>query len=148
MPEGTSREMFKVSTGPLPASRKVHVPGQAFPELRVAMREIDLTEAAKEPPLRVYDPSGPYTDPAAAIDIRAGLPALRDAWIRARGDVEECAARNIRPEDNGLRAGEESEVPAFDRGTRRPLRAKTGGSVSQLAYARRGIVTPEMEYIA
>ncbi len=148
MPEGTSREMFKVSTGPLPASRKVHVPGHAFPDLRVAMREIDLTEAAKEPPLRVYDPSGPYTDPAASIDIRAGLPALRDAWIRARGDVEEIAARNIRPEDNGLKAGEESEVPAFDRSARPSLRGKNGGSVSQLAYARRGIVTQEMEYIA
>ncbi|HXQ51195.1 MAG TPA: phosphomethylpyrimidine synthase ThiC [Stellaceae bacterium] len=148
MPEGTQREMFKVSTGSLPASRKVHVAGQAFPDLRVAMREIDITPAAKEPPLRVYDPSGPYTDPAATIDIRVGLPPLRENWIRQRGDVEEIPGRNIRPEDNGLKAGEESAVPLFDRMTRRPIRAKNGASVSQLTYARRGIVTKEMEYIA
>jgi phosphomethylpyrimidine synthase len=148
MPEGTSRDMFKVSTGPLPASRKTYVAGKLFPDVRVAMREIDITPAAKEPPLPVYDPSGPYTDPHAAIDIRKGLPALREAWVRARGDVEEAAGRNIRPEDNGLRPGEESAVAAFDRGLRKPLSARAGAAVTQLAYARRGIVTPEMEYIA
>jgi phosphomethylpyrimidine synthase len=147
MPEGTT-QLFKVSTGALPASRKLYVPGHVHPDLRVAMREIDLTEAAKEPPIRVYDPSGPYTDPAVGIDIRQGLPALREPWVRARGDVEEVAARNIRPEDNGLRAGEASEVPLFDRGKRRPLRARNGGAPTQLAYARAGIVTAEMEYIA
>ncbi|MGH7089926.1 MAG: phosphomethylpyrimidine synthase ThiC, partial [Stellaceae bacterium] len=147
MPEG-STQLFKVSTGPLPASRKVHVGGRRHGDVRVAMREIDLTPAAKEPPLRVYDPSGPYTDPAQAIDIRGGLPALRTPWIRARGDVEEVAPRNIRPEDNGLKLGEGSEVPLFDRGRRRPLRALNGTAPTQLAYARRGIVTPEMEYIA
>jgi phosphomethylpyrimidine synthase len=148
MPEGTSREMFKVSTGPLPASRKVHASGQVFPDLRVAMREIDLTAASKEPPLRVYDPSGPYTDPSVTIDIRAGLAPMRDPWIRARGDVEDVAGRNIRPEDNGLRPDEESPVPMFDRGSRQPLKAKPGTAPTQFAYARRGIVTPEMEYIA
>ncbi len=148
MPEGTSRDMFKVSTGPLPASRKTHVAGTRFPDVRVAMREIDITPSAKEPPLPVYDPSGPYTDPATSIDIRAGLAPLREQWIRARGDVEDVVGRNIRPEDNGLRADEESPVPAFDRGARKPLRARAGAAVTQLAYARRGIVTPEMEYIA
>jgi phosphomethylpyrimidine synthase len=148
MPEGSQREMFKVSTGPLPASRKVHVAGRVFPDLRVAMREIDITPSAKEPPLRVYDPSGPFTDPAITVDIRAGLPPLREPWIRARGDVEEVPGRNIRPEDNGLSPGEESEVPAFDRGARRPLRARGAAAVTQYAYARQGIVTPEMEYIA
>ncbi|MDE1931437.1 MAG: phosphomethylpyrimidine synthase ThiC [Alphaproteobacteria bacterium] len=148
MPEGTLSQNFKVSTGPLPASRKVHVPGTLNPELRVAMREIDLTAAANEPPVRVYDPSGPYTDPAVAIDIRIGLTPLRDAWIRARGDVEEQTGRAVRPEDNGLKSGEVSAVPVFDRAGRRPLRAKPGKAATQLAYARAGIVTPEMEYIA
>ena len=148
MPEGTLSQKFQVSTGPLPASRKVHVAGERFPDLRVAMREIDITPSAKEPPLRAYDPSGPFTDPAVAIDITAGLPPLRDPWIRARGDVEEVPGRNIRPEDNGLKEGEASPVPEFDRGARRPLRAKDGKAVTQFAYARAGIVTPEMEYIA
>ena len=78
MPEGTLSQNFKVSTGPLPASRKVFVAGERHTDMRVAMREIDLSPAAKEPPVRVYDPSGPYTDPAVAIDIRAGLPPLRE----------------------------------------------------------------------
>jgi phosphomethylpyrimidine synthase len=148
MPEGTLKQSFSVSTGPLPASRKIHVSGERHPDLRVPLREIEVSPSAKEPPVRVYDTSGPYTDPAVTIDIRAGLPPLREAWIRARGDVEETAGRAIRPEDNGLRAGEASVVPSFDRGQRRPLEGKPGHAVTQLAYARAGIVTPEMEYIA
>src|SRR5579871_2249478 len=104
MPEGHIAQNFRVSTGPLPASRKVHVAGERHPDLRVAMREIDLSPAAKEPPLRVYDPSGPYSDPATAIDIKQGLPPLRSAWIAARSDVEPKQGRAIRPEDNGLKA--------------------------------------------
>ncbi len=148
MPEGTLNQNFNVSTGPLPASRKVHVAGRIHSDLRVAMREIDLTPAAKEPALRVYDPSGPYTDPTMTIDIRLGLPPMREAWIRARGDVGEQAGRGVRPEDNGLQPGETSNVPAFDRAGRRPLRATRDRAVTQLAYARAGIITPEMEYIA
>jgi len=148
MPEGTVTQSFKVSTGPLPASRKVHVPGERYPDLRVPLREIEVSPLAKEPPLRVYDTSGPYSDPAVAIDIRAGLPPLRDPWIRGRGDVEPRQGRAVKPEDNGLRDGEESPVPQFDRAHRQPLRAKGGQAVTQLAYARQGIVTPEMEYIA
>src|SRR6185312_8523433 len=110
MPEGTLAQNFSVSTGPLPASRKVYVAGERYPDLRVAMREIDVTPSAKEPPVRAYDPSGPYTDPAVAVDIRLGLAPLRDPWIRARGDVEESEARAVRPEDNGLRPDEESAV--------------------------------------
>src|SRR6185437_6259664 len=148
MPEGSFKQDFSVSTGPLPASRKIAIAGKRFPDLRVKMREIDLTPSANEPPVRAYDPSGPYTDPAASIDIRKGLPGLRDTWIRARGDVEPVEPRAVRPEDNGLKLGEVSDVPLFDRAGRRPLRAKGGAAVTQLAYARRGIVTPEMEYIA
>jgi phosphomethylpyrimidine synthase len=148
MPEGTLKQSFSVSTGPLPASRKIHVSGERHPDLRVPLREIEVSPSAKEPPVRVYDTSGPYTDPAVSIDIRAGLPPLRETWIRARGDVAETAGRAIRPEDNGLRPGEASVVPSFDRGQRRPLKGKPGHAVTQLAYARAGIVTPEMEYIA
>jgi len=138
---GTIPQTTSVTTGPLPASRKVYVPGERFADIRVAMREIDLTDPG-EPPLRVYDCSGPYTDPAASIDIQTGLPALRAAWIAGRGDVEAY---------DGLTTGRK---PAGDSGLprgvegRRPLRAKPGAAPTQLAYARAGIVTPEMEYIA
>ncbi|MGH6990908.1 MAG: phosphomethylpyrimidine synthase ThiC, partial [Stellaceae bacterium] len=148
MPEGSFKQDFSVSTGPLPASRKVHVAGTRFPDVKVAMREIDLEPAANQPPIRVYDPSGPYTDTAAGIDIRTGLKPLRTPWIEARGDVAPTAPRAVRPEDNGLRHGEVSDVPLFDRAGRRPLVATAGRAVTQIAYARAGIVTPEMEYIA
>jgi phosphomethylpyrimidine synthase len=148
MPEGTLNTSFAVSTGALPASRKIHLSGERFADLRVAMREIAVSPLAKEPPLSVYDTSGPYTDPAIATDIRAGLLPLRASWIRARGDVAVTVGRSIRPEDNGLRWDETSPVPSFDRGARANLRGKPGSAVTQLAYARAGIVTPEMEYIA
>ncbi|MDB5405464.1 MAG: thiC [Rhodospirillales bacterium] len=148
MPEGSVNPSFSVSTGALPASRKVYVASKRFADVKVALREIDLDPAAKEPPLRVYDASGPYTDPAAKIDIRAGLPALRAKWIADRGDVETSPGRAIRPEDNGLKPGEVSSVPLFDHSGRKPLVGKKGKAVTQYAYARAGIVTPEMEYVA
>src|SRR6185312_3599368 len=109
--------------------------------------EIDVA-GGKEPPLRAYDTSGPYTDPAVTTDIRLGLAPLRRSWILARGDVEEIAGRDVKPEDNGLAPGEELKVPVFDRAGRKPLRAKTGANVSQMHYAKKGIITPEMEYVA
>jgi phosphomethylpyrimidine synthase len=148
MPEGLMNQGFSVSTGALPASRKVYVAGRTHADVSVALREIDLSPSAKEPPVRVYDSSGPYTDPSIAIDIDAGLQPLRAKWIAARGDTEPCPGRAVRPEDNGLKPGEKSQVPEFDRRARRPLVAKKGRAVTQLAYARAGIVTPEMEYIA
>ncbi|HKX10547.1 MAG TPA: phosphomethylpyrimidine synthase ThiC [Stellaceae bacterium] len=147
MPEGTLKPL-SVSMGSLPASRKIYVGGERHRDLRVPLREIEVSPTSKEPPVRVYDTSGPYTDPAVSIDIAAGLAPMRESWVRARGDVEEVAGRSIRPEDNGLRPGEESVVPAFDRAGRRPLKGKAGRAVTQLAYARAGIVTPEMEFIA
>ncbi|MDP4538699.1 phosphomethylpyrimidine synthase ThiC [Qipengyuania sp. DY56-A-20] len=135
-------EPVTVTTGPIRGSRKVHVG-----KLGVAMREIDL--AGGEAPVRVYDTSGPYTDPAASIDIQAGLPALRRDWQLARGDVEEYAPREVKPEDNGQLGPDRSGgVPPFPAALRRPLRAKSGGNISQMHYARRGIITPEMEYVA
>ena len=133
-----------VTTGPIRGSRKVHVG-----PLKVAMREIDLEPSSGEPPLRVYDTSGPYTDPDARIDIAAGLPALRRAWQLGRGDVEEYAAREVKPEDNGQLGPDRSGgVPAFPNVAKRVLRAKAGGNITQMHYARRGIITPEMEYVA
>ncbi|TAL00594.1 MAG: phosphomethylpyrimidine synthase ThiC [Rhodospirillaceae bacterium] len=137
-----------VTTGPLPSSRKIYVPGTMHKDVAVAMREIDLTAGANEPPVRVYDTSGPYSDPAVAIDVHKGLVPLRTGWIKGRGDVEEIPGRAQKPEDDSLAAGEKSDVPQFDRAGRKPLRGKPGKAVTQLAYARAGIITPEMEYIA
>ncbi|HLI10758.1 MAG TPA: phosphomethylpyrimidine synthase ThiC [Alphaproteobacteria bacterium] len=135
-----------VTTGALPASRKVYLSGERHDDIRVPMREIALDPSAKEPPVLVYDTSGPYTDPAAKIDIHKGLPRLRESWIRARGDVEEYEGRVVKPEDNGHVDQKHlvAEFPIHNK----PLRAKGGQAVTQLDYARRGIVTPEMEFIA
>jgi phosphomethylpyrimidine synthase len=139
-----ARTEIGVTTGPIRGSRKVHVGPH-----RVAMREIHLEPTSGEPPLRVYDTSGPYTDPDARIDIMAGLPALRRDWVEGRGDVERYDAREVRPEDNGQLGPDRSGgVRPFPNVNRRPLRAKAGANVTQMHYARRGIITPEMEYVA
>ena len=135
---------FGVTTGAIRGSNKVHVGPHG-----VAMREINLEPSSGEPPLRVYDTSGPYTDPAVAIDIAKGLAPLRRQWQLARGDAEEYAPRDVRPEDNGQLGPDRSGgVPPFPTALRRPLRAKPGLNLSQMHYARRGIITPEMEYVA
>ncbi len=144
MADINSKLEIGVTTGPIRGSKKIYVGNR-----RVAMREIALEPSSGEPPVRVYDTSGPYTDPDANIDIQAGLPKLRRDWIVERGDVEEYDARQVRPEDNGQLGPDRSGgVPAFPNVTRRPLRAKAGMNVSQMHYARRGIITPEMEYVA
>ncbi|MBH1999622.1 MAG: phosphomethylpyrimidine synthase ThiC, partial [Sphingomonadaceae bacterium] len=144
MADIAARTEIGVTTGPIRGSRKIHVG-----PLRVAMREITLEPGSGEPPVRVYDTSGPYTDPDAQIDIMAGLPALRRDWIVGRGDVEEYDARAVQPEDNGLKGPDRSGgVAQFPSVNRRPLRARAGTNVSQMHYARRGIITPEMEYVA
>ncbi len=140
------RERFSVTTGAIPGSRKVHHKGRMHPDLRVPARQIDLHPSSGEPPICVYDTSGPYTDPQAEIDILAGLPRLRADWIAARGDVEEYEGRDIKPEDNGLKE-ETARIARFPV-AHRPMRAKAGRTVTQLAYARAGIITPEMEFIA
>ncbi|KQV20417.1 phosphomethylpyrimidine synthase [Rhizobium sp. Root1203] len=135
-----------VTTGPLPASRKIYIPGDIHPDIRVPMREISVHPTSGEPPVIVYDSSGAYTIDGTDIRIEQGLPALRRDWVLARGDVEAYQGRHVRPEDNGFASGERltPEFPA----KRQPLRAKDGKAVTQLAYARAGIVTPEMEFIA
>lgn len=135
-----------VTTKPLPASRKIYVAGELHPDLRVPMREIAVHPTAGEPPMPVYDSSGPYTDPKVKIDIEQGLAPLRRSWIMARTDVEAYDGRHVKPEDNGFVEGDRL-TRAFPT-QRNPLRAKDGGAVTQLAYARAGIITPEMEFIA
>ncbi len=145
MDGSTHRSVINVTTGPLPASEKIYVKG-AEGRVRVPFREIALHETANEPPVRVYDTSGPYTDPAVNIDIDRGLERPRTPWIEARGDVETYDGRSVTPADNGFADGDRlvAEFPS----KHRPLRAKDGKAVTQLAYARAGIITPEMEYIA
>src|SRR3954470_120198 len=144
MGDAPARTELKVTTGPIRGSRKIHVGG-----LNVAMRAVDLEPSSGEPPVVLYDTSGPYTDANQRIDIMAGLPELRRDWIRARGDVEEVAQRQTRPEDNGQLGPDRSGgVQPFPNVRRKVLRAKRGANVSQMHYARQGIVTPEMEYIA
>lgn len=141
-------QFITLTREPLPASRKVHICGSQ-PDLRVPMREI--TQSNGEAVL-VYDTSGPYTDPQAAIDVRRGLPALRQGWIDARGDTESYAGRTRVALDDGVKGAEAEALAALRAQAaglqRTPRRARTGANVSQMHYARKGIVTPEMEYVA
>jgi thiamine biosynthesis protein ThiC len=136
-----------IPTGERPGSRKVYQPGVIWPDIRVPFREVAVHPSANEPPVTIYDPSGPYTDPKAKIDIEQGLPRTREPWVVSRGDVELVGnPREVKPEDNGFAKGEQL-APRFS-APRRVYRAKPGAAVTQLEYARRGIVTPEMEYVA
>nr|WP_261771741.1 phosphomethylpyrimidine synthase ThiC [Paenibacillus xylanexedens] len=139
---------------PFPGSRKVYIQGSrpdiAVPEREIALHDTNTPQGVEHnEPLRVYDTSGPMTDPEFQMDIRKGLPALRNHWIMERGDVEAYEGRAVKPEDNGLKAGGRragaEEYPGF-RG--QPLRAQAGRSVTQMHYARQGLITPEMEYAA
>jgi len=136
-----------IPTGERPGSRKVYEPGNLWPDIRVPFREVAVHPSANEPPLTLYDPGGPYTDPAAVIDIEKGLPRTREPWVVSRGDIEIVAQpRQVKPEDNGFATGEHL-APQFT-ASRRVYRARAGAAVTQLEYARRGVVTPEMEYVA
>ncbi len=152
------------SSGQLPNSKRVYLEGSMHPEIRVPMREISLAptkafngQVEENAPVRVYDCSGPWGDPGFHGDVTLGLPAVRDAWIRGRGDVAEYEGRPVQPMDNGYLSGkhaqyasqaERNRLVEFPGLRRRPLRASAGHPVSQLWYARQGIITPEMEYIA
>jgi phosphomethylpyrimidine synthase len=155
------------SSEQLPASKKIYVEGTIHPDVRVPMREIEVSPTksytgaiAPNDPVRVYDCSGPWGDPAFTGTSEQGLPALRRDWILARGDVEEIDGREVKPMDNGYLSGKHAEFaskaeknrlvefPGLTAQRRRPLRAKAGKVVTQLAYARAGIITPEMEFIA
>src|SRR5690242_12786268 len=147
----------------LPNSRRVYVEGK-LPGVRVPFREITQSPSreldgtlAPNPPVRVYDTSGPWGDPKVRCESVNGLPALRREWILGRGDVEEYAGREVQPIDDGyltFAAANRARVKDLGRleefpASRRPvLRAKAGSRVTQLHYARQGIITPEMEFIA
>jgi phosphomethylpyrimidine synthase len=141
------------STTPFPASRKIYIEGRT-PGLHVPMREISLTptrpsnggEPTPNPPVTVYDTSGPYTDPAVTIDLRKGLAPLRREWILGRNDVEQLP--DVSSEYGRMRASDPKLDSLRFRHIRKPLRAKRGTNVTQLHYARKGVITPEMEFIA
>ncbi len=138
-------------TRPIPGSRKIFVEGSR-PDLRVAMREVSLSQTPtlfggeENPPITIYDPSGPYTDPDANIDLAAGLAPLRARWIEERGDTERLPA--LSSEFGRGREGNMKLDAVRFPNRALPRRAKAGANVSQMYYAKRGIVTPEMEYVA
>ena len=141
-----------ITTQPLPGSRKTYVAGR-LPGVRVPMREIETSptrtpqgEASLKETVVVYDTSGPYTDPTAKIDVRRGLAPLRRQWILDRGDVEELP--DLTSQFGRARAQDPKLASLRFQHIRRPLRAKAGANVTQLHYARKGIITPEMEFIA
>ena len=144
-----------------PGSRRIYVNGKLHPEIQVPMREIELAETTHpdgrieaNAPVRVYDCSGPWGDPEFAGNVEKGLPTPRRDWILARGDVEEYEGRQVKPQDDGYLSETHRAKSIRDQGpgtgdfARKPLRALPGKVVTQLAYARAGIITPEMEYIA
>ncbi len=157
---------FVASTSrtPLPNSRRVHVAGTLHPDVRVPMREVEQAPTRRRDglgeanePVRVYDCSGPWGDPDFDGDVTRGLPALRRDWIARRGDVAEYEGRASRPMDNGYLSeqhaqyashAERNRLVEFPGLRRRPVRASAGHPVTQLWYARQGIVTPEMEFVA
>jgi phosphomethylpyrimidine synthase len=155
------------SSEQLPASSRVYVSGVIHPEIKVPMREITLAPTKafngrieQNEPVRVYDCSGPWGDPAFHGNSAEGLPALREPWITARGDVQAYDGREVKPQDNGYLSGKHAEFastaernrlvefPGLNGERRRPLKASAGHPVTQLWYAQQGIITPEMEFIA
>jgi phosphomethylpyrimidine synthase len=164
-----SKDSFEPhSSEQLPASKKVFVAGTIHPDVRVPMREIAVTDTKSytgavtpNDPVRVYDCSGPWGDPAFTGKVEHGLPALRREWILKRGDVEEYDGREVKPIDDGYLTEKHRSLSQAKRQDetgyrlegltaprRKPMRAKAGKVVTQLQYARAGIITPEMEYIA
>ena len=154
MNKPTSQSEFetpKVTTGALPASRKVYTHPADAPDLAVPHREIDLHPSANEPPVPVYDTSGPYSDPSVTIDLEKGLARDRRDWVLERGaeygnNIEEYDGRDVRPEDNGGAAGKylAREFPT----KHKPLRGVGDGPVTQYEFAKAGIITKEMIYVA
>ncbi|WP_109125403.1 phosphomethylpyrimidine synthase ThiC [Dyella sp. C11] len=146
-----AQELSEAVTRPIPGSRKIHVQGSR-PDLKVPLREVcqaktpTLFGGEDNPPITVYDTSGPYTDPDYKVDLVTGLPALRAAWIAERGDTEQLSGLSS---SFGRQRAADPKLDAFRfPATHAPRRAKAGANVTQMHYARQGIITPEMEYIA
>ena len=136
----------KVTTGPIAGSAKVWDAPAGFPDVRVPFREIALSKESGEPPFRVYDPSGPYTDHAAKIDVEKGLPRIREAWVLERGGVESYTGRETRPEDNGNVRG--AALARDFPNKPKPMRGVGDAPITQYEFARAGIITKEMRYVA
>lgn len=147
MKQSVSAEQIELKSS-LPGSKKVYVDGTRE-GMKVPMREIEQsdTNGVQNPPIRVYDTSGPYTDPEYKVELEKGLQAPRHSWTLGRGDVEAYEGREIKPEDDGVKVASK-HTPVFPQMDRKPLRAKQGANVSQMHYARNGIITSEMEYVA
>lgn len=165
-PNESAPSQPKTVSDVFPNSRRVYIPGKLHEDIEVPLREVDLAET-KNPngrievnePIRIYDTSGPWGDPGFSGDVTKGLPALRRDWILGRGDVEEYDGRAVKPEDNGYisdehasryneKKEEKNRLKEYPGLMRKPLRASDGHPVTQMWYAKQGIITPEMEYIA
>ncbi len=147
MKQSVSAEQIELKSS-LPGSKKVYVDGPRA-GMKVPMREIEQSETngIPNPPVRVYDTSGPYTDPAYKVELEKGIPTPRHSWIMERRDVEAYEGREVKPEDDGVKVASK-HTPVFPQMDRQPLRAKQGANVTQMHYARNGIITSEMEYVA
>ena len=142
------RETGRIPTGPRAGGVKVYVQGELYPEIRVPFREVAVHPSANEPPVTMYDSSGPYTDPAVTIDIKKGLPRVKSSWQLDRGDIAPVLnPREVKPEDNGHASGRHL-APRFDVSNHRVFKGAPGRPVTQYEYAQAGIITPEMEYVA
>ncbi|WP_295192217.1 phosphomethylpyrimidine synthase ThiC [uncultured Brevundimonas sp.] len=142
------KETGTIPTGERAGSRKVYVAGELYPDIRVPFREVAVHPSANEPPVTIYDSSGPYTDPTVTIDIKRGLPRVKSSWQRDRGDIAPVAnPREVKPEDNGHASGRHL-APRFDTSNHRVFKGVEGRPVTQYEYAKAGIITPEMEYVA
>ncbi|PZN96008.1 MAG: phosphomethylpyrimidine synthase ThiC [Alphaproteobacteria bacterium] len=142
------KETGTIPTGERAGSRKVYVAGELYPDIRVPFREVAVHPSANEPPVTIYDSSGPYTDPTVTIDIKRGLPLVKSSWQLDRGDIALVAnPREVKPEDNGHASGK-NLAPRFDTSHHRVFKGVEGRPVTQYEYAKAGIITPEMEYVA
>ena len=142
------RETGTIPTGERAGSRKVYVAGELYPDIRVPFREVAVHPSANEPPVTIYDSSGPYTDPTVTIDIKRGLPLVKSSWQLDRGDIAPVLnPREVKPEDNGHASGK-NLAPRFDTSHHKVFKGVEGRPVTQYEYARQGVITPEMEYVA
>ena len=142
------KETGTIPTGERAGSRKVYVAGELYPDIRVPFREVAVHPSANEPPVTIYDSSGPYTDPTVTIDIKKGLPLVKSSWQLDRGDIAPVLnPREVKPEDNGHASGK-NLAPRFDTSHHKVFKGVEGRPVTQYEYAKAGIITPEMEYVA
>lgn len=146
--KAVEKETGRIPTGPRAGGVKVYVAGELYPDIRVPFREVAVHPSANEPPVTMYDSSGPYTDPSVTIDIKRGLPKVKSSWQLDRGDIARVEhPREVKPEDNGHASGKHL-APRFDVSNHQVFKGVEDRPVTQYEYAKAGIITPEMEYVA